>query len=98
MDDSELETGKRIKQNLKNINFEEDSDEEQEWAPTNAEHEMEYEAEICEDKSSKRKRNTVKYIQNKKKKTNVTNNLNCDVCECKFTRKDNLKRHKINKH
>ena len=44
------------------------------------------------------KKNTVKYIQNKKKKTNVTNNLNCDVCECKFTRKDNLKRHKINKH
>ena len=33
VDDSELETGKRIKQNLKNINFEEDSDEEQEWAP-----------------------------------------------------------------
>ena len=48
--------------------------------------------------SSKRKIETVKHIQNKKKKTNVTNNLNCDVCECKFTRKDNLKRHKINKH
>ena len=92
---AEIETGKRIKQNLKNINFEEDSDEEQEWAPTNAENEMEVEAE---DKSSKRKRNTVKYIQNKKKMTNVTNILICDVCECKFTRKDNLKRHKINKH
>ena len=59
VDDSELETGKRIKQNLKTL------------------------------------------ISKKtlmKKKTNVITNLNCDVCECKFTRKDILKRHKINKH
>ena len=68
MDDSELETGKRIKQNLKNINFEEDSDEEQEWAPTNAEHEMEYEAEICEDKSSKRRKKYSKIYSKQEEK------------------------------
>ena len=43
---------------------------------------------------------TVVPAPNKKKKAdgNQNENLNCDVCAAKFTRKDNLKRHKMRKH
>ena len=39
-------------------------------------------------------------VPSKKKKVseNQNDNLICDVCESKFTRKDNLKRHKLKKH
>jgi hypothetical protein len=43
---------------------------------------------------------TVVPAPSKKKKAdgNQNVNLNCDVCAAKFTRKDNLKRHKMRKH
>ena len=43
---------------------------------------------------------TVVAAPSKKKRAdgNQNESLNCAVCAAKFTRKDNLKRHKIRKH
>ena len=121
---SVFHTQKRIVQNLKDINFEEDSDDDREWNQIEEENEENYEEEIycCKICSyttkheilltrhtltthrvhNKRKLpiETVVEAPSKKKKTagSQSENLYCDVCESKFTRKDNLKRHKLRKH
>ena len=121
---SVFQTQKRIVQNLKDINFKEDSDDDNEWDPNEEEVEENGEKETycCKSCSyttkheilltrhtltthrSRNKRKmpieTVVPAPNKKKKAdgNQNENLNCDVCEAKFTRKDNLKRHKMRKH
>ena len=48
---------------------------------------------------TKRKRNHIETVPNKKTKSDVNNSgLKCDVCNIGFTRKDNLKRHNLKKH
>ena len=89
----EMETNKRIKQNLKDVNFEEDSDDDVEYNPTVQEC-NEAEVELDHNKA-KRKWKEVSIIPSKKKKGDE---LTCDVCMSKFTRKDNLKRHISRKH
>ena len=87
----EMETNKRIKQNLKDVNFEEDSNDDVEYNQT-VEECNEAEVELDHNKA-KRKREEKSIIPSIKKKSD---DLICDVCMSKFTRKDNLKRHYIN--
>ena len=118
-----VQTHKRIVQNLKDVNFEDDSDEDNEWNPTGDEEEDEFDIEYCcnkckyktkhehmfkkhmltQHKSSaqtKRKIACDIVVPNKRKKDDVneSDSLVCDVCKTKFTRRDNLKRHKLKKH
>ena len=118
-----VQTHKRIVQNLKDVNFEDDSDEDNEWNPTGDEEVDEFDIEYCcnkckyktkhehmfkkhmltQHKSSaqtKRKIACDIVVPNKRKKDDVneSDSLVCDVCKTKFTRRDNLKRHKLKKH
>ena len=77
---------KRIKQNLKGINFDEDS--EDEYVP------VDDELLLLEDESclKKRKRKDTKTATSKKVKTD----FDCNMCGKSFSRKDSLTRHRKN--
>ena len=85
----EILYGKMKKQNLININFEDDSDEDIEWNPDTEEHE-----DQLYDLNPK-KRN---YNKNSAKnlKISKSNTIRCQKCNKTCSRKDSLRRH-INK-
>ena len=98
-----IQVGKRIKQNLKNVNFEEDSDDDDndEHVPSREEN-NEFKndnEEITFLKRPKRKITSVVSPPRKKPKTkDAEKKFTCDICSATFTRNDNLKRHVLNKH
>ena len=132
-DTSIIQTHGRIVQNLHNIDFDEDSDEDIEYNPINEENENDDEEQYVEEEemysctscdfetkyehnfkrhklnkhkgddgvnSKRKKKNIEPIVPNKKTKQSEISisDLICDVCEINFTRKDNLKRHKLKKH
>ena len=78
----------RTKQNFKEINFDEDSDDNSEWSPDKYDKELLIEDTI-NDKSKKRKQSQLELIPNKIAKTSIV----CEKCLKTFSRLDNLKRH-----
>ena len=118
-----IQTQKEIVQNLRDVNFDDDSDEDNEWNPNGDEEEDEFDEEYCCTKceyqtkhehmlqkhmlthhisftQTNRKIAVDIVVPNKKKKDNLSQSdtFVCDVCETKFTRRDNLQRHKLKKH
>ena len=128
-----IQTHGRIVQNLQNIDFDEDSDEDIEYNPINEENKNDDEEQYVEEEemysctscdfetkykhnfkrhklnkhkgddgvnSKRKKKNIEPIVPNKKTKQSEISisDLICDVCEINFTRKDNLKHHKLKKH
>ena len=104
---SEFVVGKRIKQNLQNINLDEDSDDDGDWDASQVDDTEDDDIDIKtpprveRTRSFKRKQTGSEESQPQKKtKPAVIENtgLACDICDVKFIQKDNLKRHHLRKH
>ena len=88
----------RIVKQLKDVLFDEDSDDDDEWIPSR--HEYYNNSTISLQKKKRKTSNTLvpTSIQKQKKKTCIGNQFSCDVCGSHFTRIDNLKHHISKKH
>ena len=111
---SELQVGKRIPQNLKDIDFDNTSDEDDDYIPNDDDLETfvctECEYECTEKKIFDKHMISHNTKSNPKRKKNDTANqisnkkqprvteFTCDQCDQKFTRKDNMNRHMKRKH
>ena len=97
---SKISVQKRIKQNLANIIFDEDSDDDNEYSPTIEEKE-EFEALNIATKQQRKRKNETDLPQPKKKTKplpKVDTSLSCELSQITYSRKDNLKRHVLKKH
>ena len=111
---SELQVGKRIPQNLKDIDFDNISDEDDDYIPNDDDLET-FVCTECEYECSEKKRFDEHMISHKTKSnpkrkkdynTNQKSNkkqprvteISCDQCDQRFTRKDNMIRHMKRKH
>ena len=89
---------KRIIQNLKEINFEEDSEEEGDWSPDAEEEKLLEEDDGYQANKRKRKSITLDenvIEQNANKHRKAASNV-FEKCKKEFSRKDSLKRHERN--
>ena len=88
-------TRKRIRQNLKDVDFSQDSDDDLEWSADTEDDDDHRESSHTKNSNPKRKKLN---ISSESRKQKATSEFKCDDCEVSFTRKDNLKRHVDKKH
>ena len=88
-------TRKRIRQNLNDVDFSQDSDDDLEWSADTEDDDDHRESSHTKNSNPKRKKLN---ISSESRKQKATSEFKCDDCEVSFTRKDNLKRHVNKKH